>query len=694
MGHFRRAQRCGAVASPPPSGSSSPAAAHGPLRPACHGDGMTTTGLLRRQPPGLEPTSGAPTGSDVPGRSARRTVAVLVVALTAALGAAAVRLVLPPMGLTAVALGTVLVLAVPTSRFLSRRILLTGALLFGATPLLWWADLPLGRLGRAGLIGSLLVGGLAAWLVSGGRRDVRRRARAMLPTVRPVDAIPLLASLATAWVVSGWLRVRSGSAALGALLPGWDNSAHLDMVQMLLRNGVTVDRLAAPAGTVWQFSDYPQGYHAVVATLLQVGGTRATDDPAAVLVAYLHAEAWMLVLLGGLLAAAVCSLPSLRRRPMLALPAATLLVAGFVTGPGGSAFVGGFPNFVYAAALAACVPLLVAGMPRVAMPLQVAALGGLVVGVANAWILLLAVALPAAAVLAVPVTRARWRASRRRWTATGLVLVVVAVGTLGPLHVISGLSAGSVLTIRGGIDAPEPGFIVAVALGAVALCLWTSASARGRGLAWHGITPVVGLLAALAVGAWQLHSAGALSYYFYKLLLGVGLVSLAVIAVGLSGLSAGALTLPGRGPERSTRRFVLHVLAGVVAAVAAAQLTGLTIDGHRQFTAPAQAPEPMGSILTAAAHPLESSQPTLLLPVTAASRLNAQQWYLAVTGRWTKQANETASRVLLTPGADSAVVGALLDEAPDAVVLVDPAQLSTAQQAAGTTARGQRIVGW
>ncbi|MGT3784102.1 YhgE/Pip domain-containing protein, partial [Staphylococcus aureus] len=45
----------------------------------------------------------------------------------------------------------------------------------------------------------------------------------------------------------------------------------------------------------------------------------------------------------------------------LALPAATLLVAGFVTGPGGSAFVGGFPNFVYAAALAACVPLLVAG---------------------------------------------------------------------------------------------------------------------------------------------------------------------------------------------------------------------------------------------------------------------------------------------------------------------------------------------
>lgn len=656
---------------------------------------MTTTGLLRRQPPGLEPTSGAPTGTEVPARSARRTVGVLVVALTAVFGAAAVRLALPPMGLTAVALGTVLVLAVPTSRFLSRRMLLTGALLFGATPLLWWVDLPLGRLGRAGLIGSLLVGGLAAWLVAGGRRDVRRRARALLPTVRPVDAIPLLAALATAWVVSGWLRVRSGSAALGALLPGWDNSAHLDMVQMLLRNGVTVDRLAAPAGTVWQFSDYPQGYHAVVATLLQAGGTRATDHPAAVLLAYVHAEAWMLVLLGGLLAAAVCSLPSLRRRPMLALPAATLLVAGFVTGPGGSAFVGGFPNFVYAAALAACIPLLVAGMPRVAMPLQVAALGGLVVGVANAWILLLAVALPAAAVLALPATRVRWRGSRRRWTATGLVLVVVALGTLGPLHVISGLSAGSVLTIRGGIDAPEPGFIVAVALGAVALCLWTSASGRGRGLAWHGVTPVVGLLAALAVGAWQLHSAGALSYYFYKLLLGVGLVSLAVIAVGLSGLTVRGLTVPaGGGPERSTRRFVLQGLAGVVAAVAAAQLTGLTIDGHRQFAAPTQAPEPMGAILTAAAHPLESSQPTVLLPVTAASRLNAQQWYLAVTGRWTKQANETASRVLLTPGADGAVVGALLDEAPDAVVLVDPAQLSAAQQAAGTTARGQRIVGW
>lgn len=456
-----------------------------------------------------------------------RAALTAVVGLVAATATAALRITVPVHGDLAIVGAAVLLLLLPTSPVLSRRILLSGALALGLTPTLWWVPLPLGSLGRAGLLLSLVVGGLAGWLASGGVAGLRRRARALLPRMDGVDAIPLLATAASTWVVSGWLRIRTGSAALAALLPGWDNSGHFDMVQMLLRHGLTIDLLGpGPRGETWQYADYPQGYHAVVATLVEAAGKPA--DPGAAALSYLHASAWVVALLGGLLAAAVCSVPALRRRPALALPAAALLVAAFVTGPGATAFTGGFPNFVFAAALTACIPLLVAATPRVPMPLHVAAIGALLVAVANSWILLLAVAVPAAVVLAFPLTKARWRGTRRRWVATSAVLLFVALGSLVPLRTLSSLSAGAVLVTPGGIGAVEPGFILAVALGAVVACL-LGPSARPRGRAWHAVTPMAGLVAVGALGAWQLSSAGALSYYFYKLLVGVELVSLAVL---------------------------------------------------------------------------------------------------------------------------------------------------------------------
>lgn len=603
---------------------------------------------------------------------------------------AALRIAAPVHGTAAVVGAALLVLALPTSRILSRRIMLGGSLILGLTPLLWWVRLPLGSLGRAGLLLALLVGGLAAWLVVGGRDDIPRRARALLPRIAPVDAVPLLAAAASAAVVSSWFRARTGPAALAALLPGWDNSAHFDMVEMLLRHGVTVDRLgAAPLGETWQFADYPQGYHAVVATLIEAMGVPPLTDPGAALVGYLHAEAWIVVLLAGLLAAAVCSLPMLRRRPTIALPAAALLVAGFVTGPGASAFAGGFPNFVFAAALAACLPLLVASMPRVAMPLHVAAMGALLVGVADSWILLLVVAAPAAAVLAFPATRARWRASRRRWWQTGTVLGIAALAVLVPVHVLSGLSAGATLVIPGGIQDADTTLAIGVAFAAIALCLLGTARASR---AWLALVPSAGLAAAAALGAWQLHSAGSLSYYFYKLLIGVELVSLAVVVVGLSQIRFGAAA-PGVSAPR--HRFARRAAAVIATTVAVAQLTGLTLTGHREYSAASAPPAPFASTIDAAAARVNAPRVTVLLATRPLNQLNAQQWYLAFTGRWTAAANDEATRTLLAPGSDEAsAVAALLDAHQKAVVLVDPSRRDAVRQSAGTADRSQRVLSW
>lgn len=642
-------------------------------------------------PTTLEASPPRPTGGARRATRGRGRVAVAAaLGLGTTVAVAAVRIVAPVHGPAAVVGAALLVLALPTSRILSRRILLGGSFVLGLTPLLWWVRLPLGSLGRAGLLLALLVGGVAAWLVVGGRDDVPRRARALLPRIAAVDAVPVLAAAASAAVVSSWFRARTGPAALAALLPGWDNSAHFDMVEMLLRHGVTVDRLgAAPLGETWQFADYPQGYHAVVATLIEAMGVPPLTDPGAALVGYLHAEAWIVVLLGGLLAAAVCSVPMLRRRPAVALPAAALLVAGFVTGPGASAFAGGFPNFVFAAALAACLPLLVASMPRVAMPLHVAAMGALLVGVADSWILLLVVAAPAAAVLAFPATRVRWHASRRRWWQTGFVLGIAALAVLVPVRVLSSLSPGATLVIPGGIQDADPALAIAVAFAAIALCLLSTARASR---AWLALVPSAGLAAAAALGAWQLHSAGSLSYYFYKLLIGVELVSLAVVVVALSQIRLSAAA-PGVSAPR--RPFARRAAAVIAATVAAAQLTGITLTGHHEYSAAPAPPAPFASTIDAAAVRVDAPRVTVLLATSPVSQLNAQQWYLALTGGWTVAANDEATRTLLAPGSDQAsTVAALLDAHQAAVVLVDPSRRDAVRQSAGTADRAQRVLSW
>ena len=155
----------------------------------------------------------------------------------------------PALGLLVVTL-----LAIPSSRQMSRRILLVGTIAVGWTPVLWWWHLPLGPMGRSGWLLAILPGVLIGWVAAG--HPIRARARRLLPQVKVIDYFPLLVAAGSVLLLHTWLRVHSGAKALAMLLGGWDNCAHFNFVEVIRRHGATIDSLgASPDGTPWKGTD-------------------------------------------------------------------------------------------------------------------------------------------------------------------------------------------------------------------------------------------------------------------------------------------------------------------------------------------------------------------------------------------------------------------------------------------------------
>lgn len=609
-----------------------------------------------------------------PAPSVRRAIAGGLGALVAAVvaGLRAAELLPGPLTLAlAVAVG----LAVPSSRLLARRILWHGSIVVGAVPVLWWADLPLGSVGRAGLLLAGSLGALVAWLAWDGLEALGGRARLLVPDWQVVDLLPLGAGLASVWYLQAWLRVSSGAEALAALIPGWDHSAHYGMVHALRLFGATPDAVPAPGGQTWQFASYPQGYHAMVATVMEAMSGTGVAAPGTELVTYLRATSLMLVGAAVLVAAGLCALPRLRRRPAVATPVAAVAVAALVIGPGGMSFAHGFVNFVVAAALTACVPLVVAGMPRIAMPLQLAALGALLVAVAHDWALLLVMALPMAAVLALPLRRSRWRADRRTWWICGGVLAATALGLLAAVRILMVHDVESVLVMPGGVLGPEMNALVLVVLLALGLTLWGATRATTR-ITWSAVGPAVGLLAAGGVAALQLRAGGELSYYFWKLMIGVELVS--VVVLGMAVARWARAPRPGR--SRATR--VRLATASLVIAAGSTQVFGVAVDGSGIYPVPefklAHAQALLDAADVAQGRRVTAGSFTVVLTPEAEHApdpLNAEQWHLGMTGQWTGEANALAAEALINDAGGRedllAATRALL-AVPDVQVIAPP----------------------
>ncbi len=589
--------------------------------------------------------------------------------LVCGVAAAALVLLLRLLGVaegeTGIVLTGVLLLLVPTSKELARRILYTGAIVMGWLPVLWWLDLPFAAVGRVTVLLALLAAGLAAWIGSGAQP--LSRARALLPRVRAVDvALPIVATLG-AMLLDPFLTTKQAVQSLAVLMTGWDNSAHFSMVSMARTHGVTVDALTTPppSGGTWQFASYPEGFHALVATVGEILVGPGARDTATELLLYGRGTA--LVVLGAVLVvvAGICALPVARRRP-IAVPAAVVAAAAFLVGPGADSVGGGFANFLLACVLTAIVALVVLPMPRVFLPVPFAAAAGALVGVANGWALLLAIAVPAAVALLLPISRSRWRTDRVRLIVVALVLVVTMLCAVRTAVVLMRVTAVDPLLIVGGIMPPDPGLVAAVSAGATAACLLAGRSGRLLAMA---AAPLAGGWVAIALADAQYRASGMVTYYGYKFMTGLLLAALTI------GVAAALHLLP-----RVRRiRGVAAVRAGVGALVltaAATQVFGLT-PLHPAIpdkdsapvapTFPAPAPGAPGVVTRARQIELISEPPTMAALSLYARDVQAQagprlvfyldapakggidpllaaQWYFALTDTWTVEANTAATR--------------------------------------------------
>ena len=595
-----------------------------------------------------------------------------------------------PMALLVVVL---VVLAVPTSRHLARRVLLAGCLIAGWLPLLWWVALPLGPLGRSGLLVSGLVGLTAGWAAAG--TDPRARLRRVVPQVAVVDLLPPAAVAATAAVLLPWVRPAGPAPALGMLLGGYDHVAHFGMVHQIRATGVTVDGLPPGPQGPWHFATYPQAVHAVLATVEEILVGPVLRDPGLEVVVFARANGLLVAALAGVLVAAPCALPALRRRPAVVLPAATAMVAVLVLGPGALALRDGFVNFALACVLVVAVAAIAVATPRVPSPLLLAALGGGVVAVAGSWALLLVLALPAAAVVLLPPHRARFRAPRGRWVACAAVVGLTVVGVARSGLVIARTPAEDVLLTRGGITAPDPGTVLVAVLGCAALCLALTPASPGRpalrrARALVGV-PAAGAVAALLVAWMQLAGGPSLTYYFFKLATGVAIVALALSALVGALLVARAHPGPahrGSHPGRAGSRAAVAVLLAVVAlqvfGLAGPDLTRIglppsapgVVDLAAARGRAADPPPVAGDLLAAASRQAPGAGPVFFADVPSTGAIDprlAAQWYLALTDTWSEAANRTAGELDVV---DHSIAGAadsarrVLRARPDATVLV------------------------
>lgn len=638
-------------------------------------------------PPPPEPADAAAPGRRPPGAAWARALAVGLVV-------AAVVVLLRTSGIlegpAAVAVAGLVALAVPTSRLLSRRILLAGGLAFGAAPLLWLWDLPVGPPGRITWLMAGATAGLAGWLVLPDRPTRQVRLRSLLPRLSAADGVTVAGAATAAAFTAQWWRVAEGAQALALLGPGWDNSAHFAMVAVTRRHGVTVAGLPDLVGEHWSYQQYPQGFHTAATAVMELLTGPDAGTPRTELVTYAHASALLMTAVATMLVAGLASTPWARRNPWPLVPAGVAVPFAITFVPGGQAFVGGFPNFVVAAGLAGCAILLASTLPRIAMPLHLAALASLLISVAQGWLLLLVVAGPG--VLVAGMRRLAWRGTSAAWWWAAGVLACALAGLAFVASMLASLDPGTVLVIPGGMVAHDPRLMIAVIVLTPAAVLLVGKTHRR--MAWLATGPAAGLVAAGIIGAYQMSSAGSLSYYFWKLVLGVEIVDLVLIAfVWVRVVSC-------------WRPRWRRVHAGVAVAGLAALAIAVSAVDPPPGQSPRYGPDPVWtrsaeSILRAAE---EAGEQHLGSPVEAWTVLtedgsafhpmSAQQWLLALTGRWTAEA-DTRSRVLLTLAADGDTVAAArsaLDAVPGARIVAPPEQAALLRAALGDDAG--RVVTW
>ncbi|WP_211877670.1 hypothetical protein [Pseudarthrobacter albicanus] len=635
-------------------------------------------------------------GTDVPSGPGAVSPAMLWIAVVLASFAAFAAVVAARAagGLTGwhslLALGLVMVLT-PAARNLSQRILFAVVGLAGTAPFMWWfsADIPyLDRgtvvlaLGAAALVGSLTYTGV--------RRLPFRR---FLPRFRAVDSLPLMAVVPAAWAVQNFLFTRTFESTLVVLTNSWDFAPHFNMFNMIRNHGSIIALLpSAPDGSKWTAASYPQGFHALLASLAEIVAGPEAGDVGGESMLFLRLVGVVTVLGTLLVVAGLTSLPAFRRNFLVTLPFVTIAATAWIVGPGAIPVFGAFPNFALAVAL--CVACIVIVEQRRITPpaVSTAALILTVTAVAHGWILLLVLCLPSVVVYGLFLLRHRREVGGALLLVQSALASVGAAGVVGALWQLRQLSAGEVLTATGGIALADPGVAVLciVANALVALAFYSRRKVgpadvrRGTLASLHVLaTPLFAAVLLVALAVFQLTQASKVSYYFHKSFLAVELLAIFCTVVAAAELWSPLLARHG---HRKT-----FVAASLLAALGATQFFGLPFTGLSDQGLKPTAPGATGVL--GQAELLSRPAPRLIRKLVGMAAIKntrpfvyvgfddgfdpqlAAQWSLALQGKWT-ESNHLAIPMVRPmydgPSHVPEAIEGILRSLPGIDVVVDP----------------------
>ncbi len=627
--------------------------------------------------------------------SAKRYDLLLPISLAAALTAAGLAGLAVQMGiLTGIpALISVVVtwLALPSARRLSRRVALNGAIGLGLIPILWWVRLPIpGRLGHFGILLAVAVAVLAYHLV----RSSTTRA-VLVPTFAWSDTLLALIAAALAWLFLPFRTFSAGVASVSMLRYGYggDNVAHFDMFEMIRRyGGAGPTWPISPDGTYPAYYSYPQHFHSLVSFAAEVwhGVDLASVDQET----GLFGIGMSLVLSAATLTlvAAILSIRALRRHPGFAVAAGTLAVAFLLLGLGAQAIPFGFPNFLLAT-ICSLIAIVIAIDGRRSI-LGLLAVGSMVLLVAHSWSLL--TTMPAIGLLFV-VLRLPWREWRQRVAAAAAEVLILIITFAGVVYAAALVevstraegSAAEALAIPGAVPQAPITAALAVCLAAlaVAVSLRWGFGKRHSTRQWLNAAGIIGTVAAVALGetlvlfAVQFRTSPNLGYFQYKFVIGVSLILAVVLAIAVALWIARVRPVSGRPRVELVSTVALALMgAGVFSYAVLPSVASPTLDNFRpvgylirtDLQVKAQQSDPAIERLVAAASLMSKqpcARPIFFDPAALDGMSEANQWAMALSGKWTVATGEINSYIFdrtaeRSPVALSETVRVLLTEDP------------------------------
>jgi hypothetical protein len=608
--------------------------------------------------------------------------------------------------------GAALVVTMPTARSCARRIALNAAILVGWSQVLWWVEWPF-PLNHGALLTALAAGFLTARVVTATDRGTALRG--LLPQLHLVDALIPVSVLVGTAALWRWVTASSPQRALEALLPGADNYAHFHMFSTLRAYGATTTALgSAPDGSGWGFDEYPQGFHALVATVSELVRPGLVPGPDA-LVAYVHGVALAVVLGLAMVTAAAVSLPGVRSRPDLAVPAVVLTWTAFLWEPGQNLIADGFANFELAAAAAASALLLAVNRGRRPRTVELAAIGGLLMFVAHAWAPLVVIAAPAALAVLYPFrTPLRQTRSRAEQLAPVLVVLACVLGMAKAfVTLVTQVDVSNVVTAFGGLHGSSPLPTFALMAVAIYVCAryprWVDASRRddldaARRVRLLTLSPLLGVVSLALLFAAQMLTVGTTAYYFLKYLMGFELILTAFVpALVVMALSR----VVGRFRRRSWT-----VAATIVATVLATQAYGrfphghpaLLVDHHKGTAAmagPYSADRVARGVLAAvrgSSHEQAFGREYVAIGADrAAEAFYPDGWYHGILPSLTRDVQDRVDVLrhhVDTPRAAVPLVRRLLVSHPDLEVIVDPRYAPSLRDSLARDDLARRVITW